>query len=125
MGGFVLEKLLLEEWEWWYFAIASIPFALMAIGGAYWAAKMETPTEQVVKRLARNMELLQQAVAEPDEGKRTAILAESSPRVLRAKQRAERADEDFRTFWYDLYTGMARAFTPKEYRTDESNNSDE
>ena len=41
-----------------------------------------------------------------------------------AKQRSAQADKDFRTFWYDVNTVIARLFTPASYRKDKSDDRD-
>ena len=42
-------------------------------------------------------------------------------RMKEAQRRAIQADSDFRTFWYDLNTAIARYFTPAAYRSDKPN----
>ena len=47
-----------------------------------------------------------------------------SGRMQKAKQRSDQADADFRTFWYDMNTVIARFFTPAPYRKDKSDERD-
>ena len=68
--GFMVERLLLESWEWWMWGVASLPFIALTIFSAWRLHKMDSPTD----KLAHDVNRLQRAVAEPDEKKRAAIL---------------------------------------------------
>lgn len=80
-GGFMLERLLLDSWEWWMWGIAVLPF-LVLFGVSSWKlSRMESPAD----RLAKDMARLKRAIAEPDASKRAAILGyhEVTPSPIR------------------------------------------
>ena len=76
--GFMVERLLLESWEWWMWGIASLPFVALTTFSAWRLHKMDVSEAKLVAKLADrqagNMEMLRRAIAEPDERKRAIIL---------------------------------------------------
>ena len=46
-AGFTLEKLFLEEWEWWYWAILCALFVIMTIFSGWKLHRMDKPAEDI------------------------------------------------------------------------------
>ena len=78
----MVERLFLEEWEWWMWGVASLPFIALTIFAAWRLHKMDVSeaklaTELATKlaeRQAGDMDMLRRALAEQDERKRAIIL---------------------------------------------------